>query len=100
MAGRVRYGIFWGFLPIGGGLNTLHHAQGGAINGERGGAIPRNRRAQSAEQRNADTQSHERRSTDAPPRRHRPPPGLGMGVQVGVGARPGRWMYKGAPVYV
>lgn len=77
MAVLADSGIFYGFPPIRGGLDTLHHAPRGAIEGRRGA-------------RNTDARSRERRSTDAPPRRHRSRRagyGGAGGCQRGAGAR-------------
>jgi len=66
-AGLADMGICKGFPPIGGGLDTLCHAQGGVIKGN-------SSQSQSVEQRNADARSRWYWSMDAPPRRHRPTP--------------------------
>lgn len=67
MDGLADIGIYWGFSPICGGLDTLHRAQGGAIKGN-------SSQSQGVEQRNADERSRWRWSMDAPSRRHQPPP--------------------------
>lgn len=88
-------GVCLGFPPIGGGLDTLHHAPSGIIEGKRGAQF-----LAIAEQRHADARNRERRSMDAPPCRHRFPAVPGMGAQVGVSAGPGPSSLVGAPVYV